>query len=132
MKILIIDDEDDIRRIVRLSLERVGGMQVCDADNGAAGVAAARVERPDAILLDVMMPGMNGPAVLQALRRDALTAAIPVVFLTARLSPSELKRLSSLGAAGLLTKPFDPMTLAKQVTQLLDAGAGASRAESPS
>ncbi len=119
MKILIIDDEDDIRRIVRLSLERVGGMQVCEAPSGAAGVAAALEERPDAILLDVMMPGMDGPAVLLALRREPGTAAIPVVFLTARLSPSELGRLNSLGAAGLLTKPFDPMTLAKQVTELL-------------
>jgi CheY-like chemotaxis protein len=119
MKVLIIDDEDDIRRIIRLSLERVGGMEVRDAPNGAAGVAAAHAERPDAILLDVMMPGMDGPSVLLALRRDPATAAIPVVFLTARLSPSELQRLNTLGATGLLTKPFDPMTLARQVTALI-------------
>ena len=119
MKILIIDDEDDIRRTICMSLERVGKLQVCDADSGPAGVSAARREKPDAILLDVMMPGMEGPAVLTALRDDPGTAKIPVIFLTAGLAPGELMRLKRLGAAGVIAKPFDPMTLSKQILELL-------------
>jgi two-component system OmpR family response regulator len=113
VKVLIIDDEPDIRRIARLGLSRVGKMDVVDAGSGAEGLALARQERPDAILLDVMMPGLDGPSTLARLREDAATAAIPVVFLTAKSMAVELDRLRSLGVAGVLTKPFDPMTLAR-------------------
>jgi len=120
VKILVIDDENDIRRIARLGLERVGKMQVIDANSGVEGVEKARAERPDVVLLDVMMPGQDGPATLQSLKADPATAAIPVIFLTAKALASELERLRSLGATGVLTKPFDAMTLAAEVRAILD------------
>ena len=119
MKVLVIDDEDDIRRVARLALERVGGMEVADTGRSEDAVAIALQEKPDAVLLDVMMPLRDGPATLAALRADPRTAAIPVVFLTAKVMPSEIQRLRSLGAAGVLTKPFDPMTLAASLRAVL-------------
>jgi two-component system, OmpR family, response regulator len=119
MKILIIDDEADIRRIAHLALGRVGAMEVLEATSGAEGLRKAEDNHPDAILLDVMMPGLDGPSTLAALRSNPATANIPVIFLTAKAMVSELARLRALGAAGVLTKPFDPMTLAGQVRAAL-------------
>ena len=119
MKILIIDDEADIRQIARLSLSRVGRMEVVEAGSGFAGVELAQLERPDCILLDVMMPQMDGPTTLAKLRASAATAAIPVIFLTAKAMTPEGKGLMETGAAGVLTKPFDPMTLPDQVREIL-------------
>jgi len=119
MKVLIIDDEDDIRRIACLSLSRVGKMEVVDASGGPEGVRKAASERPDAILLDVMMPGLDGPATLSALRSNPATAEIPVVFLTAKAMASEIERLLGLGARGVLTKPFDPMSLPQELKSCL-------------
>ncbi len=119
MKVLIIDDEDDIRRIACLSLSRVGKMEVVDASGGPEGVKKAASERPDAILLDVMMPGLDGPATLSALRSNPATAGIPVVFLTAKAMASEIERLLGLGARGVLTKPFDPMSLPQELLACL-------------
>lgn len=119
MKVLIVDDEPDIRRIARLGLSRVGGMEVVEAANGADGLVRAREDRPDAILLDVMMPGLDGPSTLARLREDPQTASVPVVFLTAKAIAAEVDRLKSLGAAGVLTKPFDPMTLARELRAAL-------------
>lgn len=119
MKILVVDDEDDIRRVARLALGRVGGMEVVDTGRSEEAVDLAAREKPDAVLLDVMMPGLDGPATLAALRSDARTAAIPVVFLTAKAMPAEIQRLRALGAAGVLTKPFDPMTLAAALRAIL-------------
>ena len=119
MKVLIIDDEDDIRRIACLSLSRVGKMEVVDASGGPEGVKKAASERPDAILLDVMMPGLDGPATLSALRSNPATAGIPVVFLTAKAMASEIERLLGLGARGVLTKPFDPMSLPQELKSCL-------------
>ena len=119
MKVLIIDDEPDIRRIARLGLTRVGKMDVVEAASGAEGVIKAKEERPDAVLLDVMMPGLDGPSTLARLREDPATAGIPVVFLTAKAIAAELDRLKALGAAGVLTKPFDPMTLARELLTAL-------------
>ena len=121
MKVLIIDDEDDIRRIARLGLGRVGGMEVVDAPNGLEGVKKAEQEHPDAVLLDVMMPVLDGPSTLAALRANPATAGIPVVFLTAKAMPAELQRLKELGATAVLIKPFDPMTLAAQLRAALGA-----------
>jgi CheY-like chemotaxis protein len=121
MKILLIDDDDDVRRVAHLSLSRLGRMEVVDEGSGAGGLLRAAVERPDAILLDVMMPGMDGPATLAALRADPATASIPVLFLTAKAMASEVERLLRLGALGVLIKPFDPLTLAAQVRQALGA-----------
>ena len=119
MKILIIDDEADIRRIAHLALGRVGAMDVSEAQSGLEGLRKAEDTHPDAILLDVMMPGLDGPSTLAALRSNPATANIPVIFLTAKAMVSELERLRALGAAGVLTKPFDPMTLAVQVRAAL-------------
>jgi CheY-like chemotaxis protein len=119
MKILIIDDEADIRRIANLALGRVGLMEVLEATSGVEGLRKAEDNHPDAILLDVMMPGLDGPSTLAALRSNPATANIPVIFLTAKAMVSELSRLRALGAAGVLTKPFDPMTLAMQVRAAL-------------
>ncbi|MFZ5479454.1 MAG: response regulator [Myxococcota bacterium] len=119
MKALIVDDDDDIRTIGRLSLGRVGGMQVIEAASGPEGLAVAARERPDVVLLDVMMPGMDGAAVYARLRELPETAATPVVFMTAKVQRHEVERLMGLGAVGVIAKPFDPMTLADEVRRLL-------------
>lgn len=119
MKILIIDDDDDVRQIARLSLGRLGGMDVIEAGGGEEGCRKARDERPDGILLDMMMPVMDGPATLAALHGDPRTADIPVIFLTAKALPAEVARLMTLGSRGVLTKPFDPKVLVTQVKDLL-------------
>lgn len=119
MKALIVDDEDDIRLVARLSLSAIGGFTVVEARNGSEGVALAAAERPDVILLDVMMPTMDGPMTFAALRADSRTAAIPVIFLTAKALPKELSHLRDMGALAVLTKPFDPKSLAAEVTALL-------------
>lgn len=118
-KILIIDDEDDIREVAAMSLETIAGWIVVQAHNGSAGVQKAASEKPDAILLDVMMPDVDGPATLQKLRANADTASIPVIFLTAKVQSTERKRLSDLGVAAVLSKPFDPMLLSEQISEVL-------------
>ncbi|MGK2859218.1 MAG: response regulator [Thermoanaerobaculia bacterium] len=123
MKALIIDDEDDVRQVVRLSLGRVGGMDVVDAHSGAAGVALALETRPDFILLDLMMPEMDGVETFSRLRGDERTASIPVIFLTAKALPSEIERLRNLGALDVVVKPFNPMTLADQLRAILRGAA---------
>ena len=99
MKILIIDDEADIRQIARLSLSRVGRMEVVEAGSGFDGVELAQLERPDCILLDVMMPQMDGPTTLAKLRASAVTAAIHVIFLTAKAMTPEVKGLMETGVS---------------------------------
>ena len=120
MKVLVIDDEKDVRYVARISLGRVGGMTVIEASNGPEGIARAKSEHPDFILLDMMMPGMDGAATFRALRADAETASIPVVFLTAVAKVAEVQRLKDLGARGVVLKPFDPITLAGELTAMLD------------
>lgn len=121
MKALIIDDEEDVRYVARLSLGRVGGMTVIEAANGEEGLALAHSESPDFILLDMMMPGMDGVATFRALQASSRTSAIPVVFLTARAMKSDVQRLKDLGARGVVLKPFDPMTLASEIRTILEA-----------
>jgi CheY-like chemotaxis protein len=118
-RVLIIDDEDDIREVAQMSLEMVAGWEVIPARSGDEGVRLAAEHRPDAILLDVMMPGMDGPATAALLRDRCETAAIPVILLTAKVQPADRRRLEALGVAGVLAKPFDPMLLASQVSGLL-------------
>lgn len=120
MKVLLIDDDDDIRRIASLVMERVAGMEVSQANNGTDGLQKAAAEKPDVILLDVMMPGMDGPDTLAALRANPATADIPVIFLTAKVMASEIERLKKLGTDGVLIKPFDALTLATHVRALLE------------
>ena len=106
---LIIDDAPEIRRIAAFSLSRVGRMEVLEAAGGAEGLLRARAERPDAILLDLNMPEMDGPAVLAGLKADPTTAHIPVVLLSA--SALDEERVRALGAQGALAKPFEPLGL---------------------
>lgn len=112
MKILLVDDEADIRTVARISLRQLAGFTVLEAGSGAEALAIAAAEPLDAIVLDVMMPDFDGPAVLAALRQAPRTATIPVVFLTAKAMPDEVARLQQLGAAGIYTKPFNPTEFA--------------------
>ena len=118
-RILIVDDEDDIREVAQVSLELVGQYEVLTAASGREGILRARDLRPDAILLDVMMPDLDGPATLAELQADPATRDIPVLFLTAKAQAAERTRLAQLGAAGILTKPFDPLTLPQEVASAL-------------
>jgi len=118
-KILIIDDEDDIREVASLSLQTVAGWDVIVASSGAQGVARASEQRPDAILLDVMMPGMDGPTTFRELRKNPATAGIPVLLLTAKVQGSDQRRFADLGVQAILFKPFDPLTLSSQISSAL-------------
>lgn len=120
MKVLIIDDEDDIRSVAAVSLSHFAGAEVVEACSGAKGVDLAASEQPDVILLDMTMPEMDGPATLAALRKSPDTTNIPVIFLTARAMRGDLERIKSMGAQGVVTKPFDPTSLATQVKQILE------------
>jgi CheY-like chemotaxis protein len=115
LRVLHIDDESDILDIVSASLGLDPEIDVRDCESGADGLVVAAEWRPDLILLDVMMPVMDGPATLVHLRENPRTADIPVVFMTARVQQQDLANFKSLGAAGVITKPFDPMTLAAAV-----------------
>jgi CheY-like chemotaxis protein len=117
--ILIVDDESDIREVGQLALEVGSDWRVLAASSGAQGIEQARAERPDAILLDVMMPGMDGPTTLANLRDDPITRDIPVIFLTAKVRSSDREYLTSLGAIAVLAKPFNPMSLSDQVADAL-------------
>ena len=118
-KILIIDDEDDIREVAALSLETVADWVVVAASSGAQGLARAVDEQPDAILLDVMMPGMDGPSTFRELRRNPATAGIPVLLLTAKAQSKDQRQFAELGVEAVLLKPFDPMTLSAQIADAL-------------
>jgi CheY-like chemotaxis protein len=120
-KVLVIDDEKDVRYIARISLGRVGNMNVIEASSGEEGIARAKSEHPDFILLDMMMPGMDGAATFRALREDEETASIPVIFLTAVAKVAEVQCLKDLGARGVVLKPFDPITLARDLTAMLES-----------
>ncbi len=117
-KILCVEDDADIRTIAKLALEAVGGIAVELAASGEDALRLAGEVHPDLLLLDVMMPGMDGPATLRALRAMPETAELPAIFLTARTQAGEVAALRALGAVGVITKPFDPMTLADQIRDI--------------
>ena len=118
--ILLVDDEDDIREVAGLSLEAVGDWRVSSAASGTEAISKAEADRPDAILLDVMMPDLDGPTTFGRLQADPGTRGIPVILLTAKAQGGDLQRFQDLGVAGVLTKPFDPMTLPGQVAAILE------------
>ena len=119
-RVLIVDDEDTIREIASLSMETVGGHHVRTASSGTEALDQATAEPLDAILLDVMMPGLDGPSTVERLQADPRTRDIDVVLLTAKVQPSEQTRfLQLVGVAGVIAKPFDPMTLPEQVAGIL-------------
>ena len=115
LRVLHVDDEPDIRAVVEIALGLDPSFTVEGCASGADALRAAAAEAPDIILLDVMMPGMDGPTTLAHLRESPKTANIPVVFMTARAQERELEHFRSLGAAGVIAKPFDPMKLAAAV-----------------
>ena len=121
-RVLLIDDEDDIREIAQDSLEIIGGYEVSTASSGTEGLAHARAQQPDAILLDMMMPDMDGTATFQRLQDDAATRHIPVILLTAKVQSSDRLRFAELGVTGVIAKPFDPVSLSSQVAQVLGWG----------
>jgi len=120
-RVLVIDDEPDVRWLLRLSLERVGH-EVLLAEDGLRGVGMAQRQKPDAIILDLMMPVMDGYGVLDALAKDPRTAELPVLVLTAKAIPDEEERVTRAGARRFVTKPFDPNDLAGELDRLLADG----------
>ncbi|PMB47875.1 two-component system response regulator [Fischerella thermalis CCMEE 5201] len=119
-RVLIIDDEYDIRAVAELSLKAVGGWQVSTAASGSEGVAKAASEQPDVILLDVMMPDMDGIATFKALQANSATKTIPVILLTAKTQAAEQRRFAELGVQAIITKPFKAMKLPAQIASALD------------
>jgi CheY-like chemotaxis protein len=113
-RLLLVDDEPDIRAIAKMALERVGGWEVTAAGSAGEAVAAVRATMPDVVLLDVMMPDTDGPATLEQLR-PLLADGVPVIFLTAKDDPAPLL---ALGAAGVIAKPFDPIALPREVAAI--------------
>ena len=120
-RILIIDDEDDIREVAALSLEATAGWEILTASSGAAGIRAAITSspQPDAILMDVMMPGVDGPTTFGHMQQNPSVAHIPVLLLTAKVQGVDQRRFAGLGVAAILFKPFDPLTLAEQISEVL-------------
>ncbi|MGL5064168.1 MAG: response regulator [Microcoleus sp.] len=118
-RILIIDDEDLIRISTQLCLEETAGWEVLTASSGSEGLMKAETEQPDAIFLDVMMPDIDGPTTFKKLQANPATQRIPVFLLTAKAQSSEQRQFAQLGVAGVIPKPFAPMSLAKQVAEVL-------------
>ena len=116
--VLYVDDEPDIRQIVGMALGLAEDLTIHIGSSGENAIAIARESRPDLILLDVMMPHLDGPATLQRMREDPLLEDIPVIFVTAKAMPQEVAQFRALGAVGIIAKPFDPMKLAEQVFTL--------------
>lgn len=116
--VLLIDDEDDIREVAQLCLEMVGKFDVVTASSGAEGITRAVAHQPDAILLDVMMPGMDGPTTFKGLRADPATRHIPVILFTAKAFDSASED-TALDGVSVISKPFDPMQLPGQIANAL-------------
>ena len=121
-RILLVDDEPDIREVAQLSLALDPAITTKSCASGQDALAQAADWKPDVILMDMMMPVMDGAETLSRLRKNTHTAAIPVIFMTARAQTSEVEHFISLGAAGVIPKPFDPLTLAASVRAYLPAG----------
>jgi CheY-like chemotaxis protein len=117
-RVLHVDDSDDMRQIVLLALETVGNLEVAQASSGAEALDLAVSFDPDVFLLDVMMPEMTGPETLMGLRKIPKFATTPVIFLTAKAQPEDIADLMALGALTVMTKPFDPMTLAEKIVKI--------------
>jgi two-component system OmpR family response regulator len=133
-RLLHVEDEPDIQVVAKLALEAVGGFTLETASSGREALSKALSFAPELILLDVMMPGMDGPATLRELRNFPGSCDIPVIFMTAKVQSQEVEKYKSMGAIGVIAKPFDPMTLADEVRKVFaesQAGQGIFRAPSP-
>jgi CheY-like chemotaxis protein len=125
-KILLAEDEEDIRKVAQISLQFRGGWTVSLATDGEECLAKAAAERPDLILLDCMMPKLDGYETCRRLKQDPALREIPVIFLTARSQESEVRKGLALGAVGYLIKPFNPMSLAAEIREILESDQAAS------
>lgn len=117
-RICYVEDDEDIQRIVRLSLERIGKMTVEVIGDPTAAIEAMKKFQPDLVMLDWMMPVMDGPTLYRQMKLDAQTAALPVVFITAKASSPEIQELLSMGAAAAISKPFSPRDLPQQLRDI--------------
>ena len=118
-KILLIDDDANIRKLAQMSLERVGGWEVAVVAGGQEAFDLLRTCVPDLIILDVMMPGLDGVAVLERLKSNPQTALVPVILMTAKVQTQEIDEYKKLGAVGLIEKPFDPLDLPSKIMALV-------------
>jgi len=119
--ILCIDDEVDVLDVIQLCLETLTNFQVNCCHSGAEALAYTETHTPDLILLDVMMPDMDGPSTLKALRKNSALKETPIIFITARIQASEIQAYLETGAIGVISKPFDPMLLPNEIIELWDA-----------
>ena len=117
-RVLYVEDEPDIQAVAQVALEVVGGLDLKSCSHGQEALDAAPDYAPDLFLLDVMMPGMDGPETLKALRELPKLENTPVIFMTAKVQPDEIKSYMALGALDVISKPFDPMTLADQIKSI--------------
>ncbi|TVP44413.1 MAG: response regulator [Halomonas sp.] len=123
-RILYVEDDPDIQTVAKLALEVVGGFTVKICSSGEQALDEAEEFLPDLILLDVMMPGMDGPSTLKALRQLSSLQHVPVAFMTAKVQPHEIDQLTALGAESVIAKPFDPMVLSSQVLSIWEQSRG--------
>lgn len=121
-RIVIVEDEKDIRAILRHAIELIKGWSVLEAADGAAGLELIQRELPDAILLDVMMPKIDGRELFRRLRQNESTQSIPVIFITASLQRHEIQTLEELSPVAILAKPFDPIAIVRTISDLLGWG----------
>lgn len=117
-KIMMVEDDPDIQVVASLALEAVGGFEVLTCSGGLEALERVGDFAPDLVVLDVMMPGMDGPTVLQHLRARLETASLPIVFMTAKAQSHEIAHYKELGALDVVTKPFDPMTLSQTLLEI--------------
>jgi two-component system, OmpR family, response regulator len=117
-RIMYVDDEPDVRKVAKISLELVGKFELCLCGSGREAIAQAQQFKPDLILLDVMMPEMDGPTTLSAMRKIETVASTPVIFITAKAQTAEIRRYRELGAIDVITKPFQPMQLPDRLREL--------------
>jgi CheY-like chemotaxis protein len=121
-RVMMVEDEPDIRLVAQMALESIGGYTVRTCSSGAEAIEAVGEFAPDIVLLDVMMPGMDGPTTLGRLRSTTAGGAVPIVFMTAKAQPQEVARYKGLGALDVVAKPFDPLTLADQIRDIWRRG----------
>ncbi|WGF88297.1 response regulator [Marinivivus vitaminiproducens] len=122
-RIVLVEDEPDIQEVARLALEMVGGFEVTICGSGPEALDVIARDTPQLVLLDVMLPGMDGPQILAQLRQRPEGAALPVIFMTAKVQPGDVKRLSDLGPLDVIAKPFDPLTLAGTIRAIWEGRA---------
>jgi two-component system, OmpR family, response regulator len=128
-QVLLVDDDASIRKVAEISLSKVGNWRVFLAESGAQALDVVSREKPDVILLDVMMPGMDGPTTLKCLRESESLDGTPIIFMTAKVQKHEIESYYNLGAAGVISKPFDPMSLPSEIRSIV---AGLADASAPS